>query len=203
VKGVAYVPELIKQNGEPTVRGVLESHLISPAALAILLREPFKSDDYEAFVAERQRTLTEAIENLLIKERLDLPPQLRELDQKVEDVELALRSRISDTLGGDASRLPPHVIQKAEERILAAAKKNAILDPDEYKVLARRLEYCDLRELQDTILSKALWPDFATCFLNREALATKFGQLSEIRNSIRHSRTVDEITRMEGEAAIL
>lgn len=199
----AYLPELIAQNGEATVRAVLELHFISPPALATLLREPFKSDDYEAFITERQRTLMEAIENLLIKERLDLPPQLRELDQKMEAVELALRSRITDTLGGDTSRLPPHVTQKAEERILAAAKKNAILDPEEYKMLGRRLEYCDLRELQDTILSKVLWPDFETCFTNRELLATKFGQLAELRNSIRHSRTVDEITRKEGEAAIL
>jgi hypothetical protein len=199
----AYLPELIKQNGEKTVRGILESHFISPAALAILLREPFKSEDYEAFVTERQRTLMEAIENLLIKERLDLSPQLRELDQRVEDIELALRTRISDTLGGDASRLPSHVMQKAEERILAAVKKNAAVDPDDYKMLARRLEYCDLRELQDTILSKALWPDFQSCFVNRETLAAKFGQLSELRNSIRHSRTVDEVTRKEGEAAVL
>jgi hypothetical protein len=53
----AYLPELIARNGEATVRGVLESHFISPAALAILLRAPFKPEDYEAFIAERQRTL--------------------------------------------------------------------------------------------------------------------------------------------------
>jgi len=199
----AYLPELIARNGEATVRGVLESHFISPAALAILLRAPFKPEDYEAFIAERQRTLMEAIENLLIKERLDLSPRLRELDQQVEQIELTLRSRISDTLGGDATRLPPHVAQKAEERILTAAKKNAAIDIDNYKMLARRLEYCDLRELQDTILNKALWPDFEPCFANRETLAGKFGQLAELRNSIRHSRAVDEITRKEGEAAIL
>ena len=29
------------------------------------------------------------------------------------------------------------------------------------------------------------------------------GCIAELRNSIRHSRTVDEITRKEGEAAIL
>jgi len=77
-----YLPELIKQNGEGTVRAVLESHFISPAALAILLRDPFTADDYEAFISERQRTLFEAIENLLIKERIDLSPKLRELDQQ-------------------------------------------------------------------------------------------------------------------------
>jgi hypothetical protein len=54
------------------VRAILESHFISPAAQAILLRDPFAPDDFEAFIAERQRTLQEAVENLLVKERLDL-----------------------------------------------------------------------------------------------------------------------------------
>lgn len=199
----AYLPELIKQNGEGAVRGILESHFISPAALAVLLRDPFTSADFDAFISERQRTLMEAIENLLIKERLDLSPHLRELDERVEAVELELRVKISEVLGNDPTRLPPHVSQKAEERIQAAARKNAAIDPGQYKQLTQRLEYCDLRELQDTILNKTLWREFEKRFANRETLSAKFGQLAELRNGIRHSRSVDEITRKEGEAAIL
>jgi hypothetical protein len=199
----AYLPELIKQNGEDAVRNILESHFISSVALAILLRNPFTGDDYEAFIFERQRTLLEAIENLLIKERLDLSPQLRELDQRVEATELALRARIDEALNNNPARLPPHVSQKTDERIHAAAKKNATIDLEQYKQLSRRLEFCDLRELQDTILSKALWQEFEKRFVNKETLSVKFGQLAELRNGIRHSRAVDEITRKEGEAAIL
>jgi hypothetical protein len=199
----AYLPELIKQNGEGTVRAVLESHFISPAAFAVLLRDPFKADDYETFISERQRTLLEAIENLLIKERLDLSPLLRELDQHVEDIELALRKRIAETLGGDPARLPPHVNQKAEERIQASARKNAAIDIEQYTQMPQRLEYCDLRELQDTILSKTISLEFEKRFVNKETLMGKFSQLVELRNGIRHSRTVDDITRKEGEAAIL
>jgi hypothetical protein len=36
----AYLPELISRNSENSVRAVLESHLISPAALEVLLRDP-------------------------------------------------------------------------------------------------------------------------------------------------------------------
>jgi len=172
-------------------------------ALAILLRDPLRAEDFEAFISERQRTLQEAIENLLIKERLDLSPRLRELDQRLEAIELTLRNRIVDALANDPTRLPSHVAQKAEERIQAAARKNAAIDTDQYKQLGRRLEYCDLRELQDTILSKVLWPAFEDRFANKETLATKFGQLAELRNGIRHSRSVDEITRKEGEAGVL
>lgn len=60
-----------------------------------------------------------------------------------------------------------------------------------------------LHELQDTILSKALWPKFQTRFANKETLGAKFGQLAGLRNEIRHSRSVDEITHKEGEAGII
>jgi hypothetical protein len=198
-----YLPEMIAANGEAAVRAILESHFISSTAFDILRRDPFGPDDFEAFLAERQRTLQDGIEDLLVKERLDLPPQLRELDAQVEAVELALRRTIDEALGGDAVRLPPHVLQKIDERLQAAAKKNAALDLNYYQTLGGRLEYADLREVQDAILSKAIWPLFQTRFANKETLAKRFDQLAELRNGIRHSRTVDEVTRKEGEAALL
>ena len=199
----AYLPELIQKNGENAVRAILESHFISPAAFDILLRDPFRADDFEAFISERQRTLQDAIENLLVKERLDLPPNLRELDATVEKVERKLRELVASKLNNDSTLLPPHVLQKADERIQRALKKNAALDADLYETIDGKLEYFDLRELQDAITSKVLWDLFACTFSNKEALNTRFGQLAELRNGIRHSRTVDEVTRMEGEAALL
>lgn len=198
-----YLPELIAENGEQAVRAILESHFISQTAQAILLHNPFTKEDFEAFIAERQRTIQEAIEDLLIKERLDLSPQLRELDARVEQVELMLRNVIVAVLNANAAPLPTHVAQKAEERIQQAAKKSAALDTELYQTLAGKLEFCDLRELQDTVTNKALWQYFEQRFANKEALNTKFAQLAELRNGIRHSRAVDTITRMEGEAAIL
>jgi len=198
-----YLPELISQSGEATVRGILESHFISSAAFDILLRPEFGSADFESFIAERQRTLQDAIENLLIKERLDLPPQLRDFDAATEQVELAVRKMVETTVGSDLSQIPSHVLQKVDERIARATKKNASLDAERFQTLAGKLEYFDLRELQDTITGKAPWPLFESRFGTKEALAAKFDQLAELRNGIRHSRAVSEIVRMEGEAAIL
>jgi hypothetical protein len=198
-----YLPELIAASGEATVRATLESHFISPAAFEIVLRDPFTAADFEVFLAERQRTLQEAIEDLLVKERLDLPPQLRELDARIEAVELALRALVDKTLGGDAGKLPSHVRQKVDERFQTAAKKNPALDANHYAALAGRLEYADLRELQDTIASKALWAYFEARFATKETLTKRFDQLADLRNGIRHSRTVDEVTRKEGEAALV
>jgi hypothetical protein len=177
-----YLPELIAANGEDTVRAILESHLISPVAFDILLRQPFVVSDFEAFLAERQRTIQDA---------------------QIEDVELKLREVIVGTLNDDPAALPTHVRQKINERLQVAAKKSPAMDLKQYQTLGGQLEYADLRELQDVIVTKALWPQFQSRFGSKEGVAARFDQLAELRNSIRHSRSVTDIIRKDGEAALL
>lgn len=198
-----YLRELVDENGEETARKILESHFISPAAFDILLRNPFTPADFEAFLSERQRTIQDAIEDLLVKARLDLPPRLRELDAQVEAVELNLRKTIAKVLDDDPTVLPSHVQQKIAERLQKAAKKNPAMNLQDYNTLTGKLEYADLRELQDAIVTKALWPAFADRFGNKETVSTRFDQLAELRNGIRHSRKVDDVARKDGEAAII
>lgn len=198
-----YLPRMIAQNGQEVVRSILQTHFISPAAQAILMRDPFTPADFDEFLGERQRTLVHAIESLLIKQRLDLDPSVRELDEQIEKIELALRELISTTLANDPAKLPPHIIQRTDERIQSDLRKNPALDPAELQALPRRLTNCDLRELQDIITNRPLWPLFETRFGTKEVLGTKFSQFAELRNAIRHSRPVTEITSKEGEAAIL
>lgn len=198
-----YLPELIDKSGRDKVYAVMESHFISAAAVDILLRDPFNGDHLNAFLDERKRAILEGIETLLVKERLSLSPSLRELDAKIEAVELTLRSTINEALDGDPMLLPSQVSQNIEERLQAAARKNAGIDGDHYETLAGKLEYADLRELEDTIKNKTLWPRFEERFGGKEKLAQRFGQLAELRNGIRHSRSVGEIARKEGEAALL
>lgn len=116
---------------------------------------------------------------------------------------MSLRRAVVEALDGAPENLPSHVTQKVEERISSAAKKNPTLDVEYYKTLDGKLEYCDLREVQDIISNKSLWPLFQSRLANKEMLAARFSQLAELRNSIRHSRTVDEVTRKDGEAATL
>jgi len=194
---------LIKANGEKAVRATLRTHYISADAFDILLRDPFTVADFEAFLTERQKTLFEAIGNLLIKEQMEIEPDLAELDEQVEDVELRLRQIIETGLNGDVQALPPHVLQKVKEKIEGAEAKNPNFDSEHYKTLAGKLEYCDLRELQDSLTNKTLWSLFEPRFKNKVTLDAKFDQLAELRNAIRHSRQVDDVKRKEGEAAIL
>jgi hypothetical protein len=172
-------------------------------AFDILLRNPFTPDDFQALLSERQRTIEDAIQDLLIKERLDLAPRLRELDETIEQIELGLRQLVLEALEGDASKLPSPVLQRIKERLERSAKRDPGLDLDRYESLAGMLEYSDLREIESTITTKSLWPLFELRFGAKETVAARFSQLAELRNSLRHSRTVGEITRKEGEAAIL
>jgi len=197
-----YLPLLIQKNGQAKVEEILETHFISKKALDILLRNPFTKDDFEEFIIERQKVIYDAIESLLIKERLDLPIKLRELDESIELVELSLRDLILQTLE-NKELIPEHIKFKTQDRIKRAAQKNPAFDAEKYEKLEGILEFFDLREIQDLIISKSLWSKFQEIFLNKETLLQKFNQLAELRNGIRHSRTVDEITQKEGEASIL
>jgi len=199
----AYLAEMIAQNGESMVRDIFESHLISAKAFDILMRDPFTPDDFMAFIAERERTIKQAIESLLIRGRLDLNPLIRDLDERIEKVELALRAYIVETLHNDPSQLPDHIRPEIEKRLQAALRRNPSLNSADYESLAGKLEFADLRELERIIMSKSLWPRFAPKFGAKPQLEMRFGQLAELRNSIRHSRTVTEIVRKDGEAAIL
>jgi len=198
-----YLPEMIASNGEELVRDIFASHLVSPKAFEILLRNPFKPVDFMDFIAERERTIKQAIESLLIRGRLDLQPLLRDLDERVEKVELALRSTIAESLENDPTRLPGHIRPKIEERLQSALRRNPSLNGNGYDVLSGKLEFADLRELEDILVAKDIWPYFEKRFGNKPQLANRFGQLAELRNGIRHSRTVTELVRRDGEAALL
>lgn len=198
-----YLPEMIASSGEALVRDIFASHLVSPKAFEILLRNPFTPADFMDFTAERERTIKQAIESLLIRGRLDLQPLLRDLDERIEKVEIALRTAIADALGNDPARLPSHILPKIEERLQVALRRNPSLNGNGYKVLIGKLEFADLRELEDILVAKDIWPYFEGRFGNKPQLANRFTQLAELRNSIRHSRTVTELVRRDGEAALL
>ena len=198
-----YLPIWIERAGEAAVRETLRTHLISDAAFDILRREPFGKDDFDEFLSERQRSILQAIDALLVKGQLDLSPDLRELDARIERVELATREIISTKLNDDPDQVPQHIQQKVQERIDQQLRKQPGLDPSGFNSLQRRLEYADLRELEDLIVSKAAWDLFAPVFNNKPQVQHRFGQLGDLRNAIRHNRTVSEVVRKDGEAALL
>jgi len=158
---------------------------------------------YEAIVKQKAKKLKARAAAIRADSALSRTSHLKSLDSRIVKIERQLRVIIAVTAEGDSSQLPPHVNEKIDERLRSEAKKNAAVDLNQYKALLTRLEFSDLRELQDITLSKMLWPKFQPRFENKEALSSKFGQLAGLRNSIRHTRSINEITQKEGEAAII
>ena len=78
----------------------------------------------------------------------------------MEEVELALRRTIAVGLNGGASNCPPTSSKRSANACRSLCGKNPVFSTDHYPSLTRQLDYFDLRELQDTITSKALWPEF-------------------------------------------
>lgn len=189
------------------IRGELGSELdqvLVSHHLPVGAESPLTTDDYEGFLAWRIDRLARALGELTggLRRGPEGDPHRSELDARIESIELALRRLVVARLEGDPGRLPPHIAQKVDGRVSAATRRNPTLSLQHMDLLTR-LEYCDLRELQDVITTKVLWPEFETYFRTKEGVSAKFAQFAELRNGIRHSRSVDEITRKEGEAAIL
>jgi len=201
-----YLPELIERNGRAAVQQILSSHLVSEKALEILLRQPFTPDDFTEFINEREKTIRNELELLLMADRLsngqEISPPIQILDADIETIERKLRNLISEILQGNPNLLPQHVRDKIDRRLQNVTKKNPSRVGD-FQSLADLLELADLRELQDVLQAKSIWPQVAPVFGGKETLIKRFGQLAELRNAIRHSRRIDPVVRKEAEAAIL
>lgn len=164
------------------------------------------SSAYDEFLIARRELIAERLNEFLDTAGLGdatehLDPRLRELDAHVVAVEIELRRLICLVLNERIADLPSHVQRNIKDRAdqLRRTRPGSFPSLD----LAGALEFCDLRELQDILVSKQLWPRFASRFGTQEQLAIRFGQLAALRNSLRHVRTVDDVTRKDGEAAIL
>ena len=180
---------------------VLESHHL-PAGQ----KSPLARDDLDEFLTWRLERLSELLRakaGTVAPPVYAADPKLAKLNVRIENTELELRALIVARLGNDPLKLPPHVAQKARERMEDAARKLPDTKPGGPASLALCLEYLDLRELQDALTSKVTWSQFASVFNTKETLATRFAQLAELRNGIRHSRTVSDIALKDGEAALL
>jgi|LSQX01.3.fsa_nt_gb hypothetical protein len=201
-----YIKEMLKNNDPERVYGVLASHLISKKAVDVLLRNPFTKEDFEEFLSIRQETIRDAIENLLIKEKIDIPVALQSLNIAIENIELQLRSKIVSTIGDELEvykfNTPSHIQEKVDKRVSSEIKKKPGLSLEDFNSFSERLKYFDLFELYEFLTSKSNWASFEDKFKNKEQLQNRFNQLSTLRNCIRHSRDVTSVEKLDGEAAI-
>ncbi len=201
-----YIKEMLENNNEEKVYKVLSSHLISRKAVSILLRDPFTKADFDDFLQERLHAIRDAIDNMLIKEKIEIPVALKTLNDDIEKIEKKLRElivqRMSDDHEAYKKTTPTHIQDKVERRISSELKKKPGLQPEDFESYTQKLKFFDLFEYYETIVAKTNWATFENKFGNKEQLHNRFNQLSTLRNCIRHSREVTAIEKLDGEAAI-
>jgi hypothetical protein len=164
-------------------------------------------DNYDQFLVRRRELIADRLNMFLGTDgagapRLQLDPHLRDLDQRIEDVELRIRKLVAKKLQGNESAFPGHIEEKIASRIADIARKNPAA-VEQNPTLEGRLQYCDFRGLQDVVTSKLPWPLFESTFGTKEVFNARCGQLAELRNTIRHSRDLNDVTRKDGEAGLL
>ena len=173
----------------------------------------YSLESYEQFLETRRELLCNGINVFLSKYFNDgnqngIPDDLEHYDNKIEHIELALRDLISNKLDNAAELdayqelVPDHIKVKAEGKIKSWMSKNPGEDKSQFLALRRKLDFFDLQEYNDLISSKLNWTLFEETFGSKGNLQTRFVQLGELRNSIRHSRGATEVAIKDGEAAI-
>jgi hypothetical protein len=201
-----YIKEMLENNDPEKVYAVLNSHLISRKAVDILLRDPFTKSDFDEFLFERQESIRNAIDNQLIKEKVEIPLALQKLNDEVETIEMKMRQILIAKLNGTDETyetfIPQHIQEKVNKRISTELRKKPGLSDDAFISLSERLKFFDLFEYYDTIVSKSNWHLFESIFGNKPQLENRFNQLSTLRNCIRHTRDISTIEKLDGEAAI-
>jgi len=170
-------------------------------------------ENYDKFLALRRKKISEGINNFLQNfnnetSKGGIPQDLEYFDKEVETIEMTIRNVLSQKLeqACELDAFQEFVLDHIKVKILGRIKgwldKNPGEDKLQFQSLRRKLDFFDLQEYKDIIVSKAGYPIFEEMFGSKSTLEIRFNQLAELRNSIRHSRDITDATMKDGEAAI-
>lgn len=175
--------------------------------------ELYTLENYELFLEKRRKLIADGINQFLasffeFKSSNKVASDIQHLNDAIEKIETTVRDKI-DLVLSDAAEIdviaefiPSHIQKKINDKIEAHMARNPGEQAEDYKSLRAQLNFFDINEYKETITNKANWDLFEEYFGKPGVLEQKFYQLGELRNCIRHSRTINEVTQKEGEAAI-
>ncbi|MCY3797856.1 MAG: DUF262 domain-containing protein [Chloroflexi bacterium] len=162
------------------------------------------TDDYELFLQQRARLLLYEI-----KRRCGIGSRINTEDQDsvVNRLEVALRNKIHETLHVQTSEywsqhIPTHTHDNLHRKIEQEARKAPGNSANRLDSPRIKLDYCDVTDYADIILSKSNWDLFQGDFGSKGECNRNFGDLREYRNALKHNRDMSNIVSLRGEAAI-
>lgn len=149
--------------------------------------------------------------------REELPPELQDLDESVNDVEKRLRNLVCEklrALHGDAwydmgvpgdSREPNSAKAAIEKRYREELAKAPYRRKEFEEDPCLKLEFSDIGHLKDMIVYSKNEPAFQDILELKEAkkqLERYFSDFIELRHTLKHIRKMDEVKEYKGRAAI-
>ena len=138
-----------------------------------------------------------------------LPADIQKSDKEIDVIEKELRKLINKVItkqkgSTEAKRLiPSHILQKVEGRINKLLRDHPQTKIDKFNSLESNLQFFDMSEYFDIISNSLYWNHFASTFNSKDNLSKHIVQLSNFRNTIRHSRELTKLIIAEGEVSIL
>ncbi len=161
------------------------------------------TDDYELFLRQRASLMMDEI-----RRQCGIGSHInsQERDSVVNRLETALRDKIHETLQEESadywSLIPSHTRDNLARKLEQEARKAPGNSPRRFDSTRAKLDYCDVTDYADIILSKSNWGLFLADFGSKGECNRNFGDLREYRNALKHNRDMSNIVSLRGEAAI-
>ena len=161
-------------------------------------------NDYDLFLRQRASLMMDEI-----RRRCGTGSRINPKDQDsvVNRLEVALRNKIHETLFAKTSEywsqhIPTHTHDNLQRKIEQEARKAPGNSSNRFDSPRIKLDFCDVTDYADIILSKSNWGLFLSDFGSKGECDRNFGDLREYRNALKHNRDMTSIVSLRGEAAI-
>lgn len=186
---------------EEQFRRVMQSHLIPVDESSGIW-----SDDFELFSKQRSKLIMDEI-RLLSGMASEIPEESR--DPVVDKMETSLRDVIDNTLSNTYGLeywthkvIPNDLIQKASLRIDQHVAKSAGSSKLAYSSSRSKLDFMDVSDYAKIITSN--WQEFSNIFKSGKGeVERNILDFKDYRNAVKHTRQIDSIVHLRGNAAIL
>ncbi len=193
-----YIAEFSRENNE--IQDAFSSHFI-----ADLQDFGLHDDDFEKFLNKRAEVIEKAFHDL-VGMRSKIEKELEERpNNPIDFLESKIREVVDEKLSKEEVRywekLIPEDIRTSVDRKISYEKRKYPYKYKEEISGKEKLSFLDVMDYQKIILSN--WDSFSSVFISRGEVEKHFSSLKDYRNCVKHSRALDEVTKRNGEAAIL
>lgn len=137
-----------------------------------------------------------------------LKSEIKLVEEEVDAIELKLRTVFVDILENATGKknYQDIITGKPKTDLRRRIKQHVDLHPKEnvedYDLLKDAIDFADIEHLKLIILKDNNWQYFEPIFKTKEATEKYFNQLSQLRHTLKHSRKMTELVKLEGMASL-